>query len=276
MSFAGFFAALWLINLSFAMSGFSDLMAAAGDGGSGWTGMWQTGWMRASFLINGAGSIAYITVAPTFYHEALGLPMNRLFRVCYRLVYVVMLVFVGLLFIDQFRQTAMVVLNLLLFSVVLYGILLIALGYRRITERSLRRAVVTFIIMAAVFFPLMFIEAWPVPEGSSGLVGRLNHFALPSFYALLSILAVPFILKRLGRPPFWADGGPTTHFILDYGLSEREGEVLSRLCTGLSNREIADLLFISPKTVENHLSNIFSKTGVSSRLQLLTLLLSNR
>ncbi len=49
------------------------------------------------------------------------------------------------------------------------------------------------------------------------------------------------------------------------GLTEREVEVLSLVAVGLSNKEIALDLHLSPKTVSRHLSNIFAKIGVSSR-----------
>jgi ATP/maltotriose-dependent transcriptional regulator MalT len=50
-----------------------------------------------------------------------------------------------------------------------------------------------------------------------------------------------------------------------HGLSPREREVLDLVAGGLTNREIADQLFLSEKTVARHLSNIFAKLGVSSR-----------
>gem|GEM_PF-782750 len=49
------------------------------------------------------------------------------------------------------------------------------------------------------------------------------------------------------------------------GLTEREAEVLRLVVSGKTNREIALDLFLSHKTVARHLSNIFSKLGVSSR-----------
>ncbi|TYL53068.1 response regulator transcription factor [Agromyces mariniharenae] len=49
------------------------------------------------------------------------------------------------------------------------------------------------------------------------------------------------------------------------GLSAREAEVLRLVAAGETNREIASDLFLSEKTVERHLSNIFGKLGVSSR-----------
>lgn len=49
------------------------------------------------------------------------------------------------------------------------------------------------------------------------------------------------------------------------GLSPRETEVLELVAAGMTNRTIADELFISEKTVARHVSNIFGKLGLSSR-----------
>lgn len=50
-------------------------------------------------------------------------------------------------------------------------------------------------------------------------------------------------------------------------LTPRELEVLQLLAQGMSNRAIAESLFISERTVQAHLTSIFSKTQVSSRLE---------
>ncbi|MFT4036804.1 MAG: LuxR C-terminal-related transcriptional regulator [Thermomicrobiales bacterium] len=52
------------------------------------------------------------------------------------------------------------------------------------------------------------------------------------------------------------------------GLTAREREVLTQLVRGKSNREIADSLFISERTVKKHLANAFHKTGAQNRFAL--------
>jgi DNA-binding NarL/FixJ family response regulator len=51
-------------------------------------------------------------------------------------------------------------------------------------------------------------------------------------------------------------------------LTEREQEVARLVGEGATNREIAQLLFLSPKTVERHLSNMFKKVGARNRAEL--------
>ena len=53
-----------------------------------------------------------------------------------------------------------------------------------------------------------------------------------------------------------------------YGLTPRELEVVSCIVEGCSNRDIAKQFSISEETVKRHLSNVFDKTGVSTRLEL--------
>lgn len=49
------------------------------------------------------------------------------------------------------------------------------------------------------------------------------------------------------------------------GLTRREGEVLSWLSKGKANRDIAEILGLSPRTVDKHLEQIYAKLGVENR-----------
>lgn len=50
-----------------------------------------------------------------------------------------------------------------------------------------------------------------------------------------------------------------------YGLSEREADVMELVAKGAANSDVAKTLFISEKTVKNHINHIFAKLGVTSR-----------
>jgi Response regulator containing a CheY-like receiver domain and an HTH DNA-binding domain len=52
----------------------------------------------------------------------------------------------------------------------------------------------------------------------------------------------------------------------ELGLSKRETEVMELIADGCSNGEIAQRLFLSEKTVKNHVNRIYAKLGVDSRV----------
>jgi DNA-binding CsgD family transcriptional regulator len=61
-------------------------------------------------------------------------------------------------------------------------------------------------------------------------------------------------------------GGQEEAFIRQYlSLTTREAEVLIWIARGKSNRDISDILGISPRTVNKHLEQIFTKLGVENR-----------
>ncbi len=75
----------------------------------------------------------------------------------------------------------------------------------------------------------------------------------------------PAVAQRLIG--FFAAPTPTVPAQVFPDLTEREREVLALIAEGQGNQEIADQLFLSLKTVRNHVSNIFSKLQVADRAQ---------
>lgn len=59
-------------------------------------------------------------------------------------------------------------------------------------------------------------------------------------------------------------------------LTTRELEVLQQICLGLNNEEIAQKLFISPKTIKSHRSNLLEKTGCKNTPALILLAIKNK
>lgn len=90
------------------------------------------------------------------------------------------------------------------------------------------------------------------------------------FWALTVIIPAA---RMLNRPPGRDETESVPEeFTREFKLSRREREVLEKLCEGLSNRDIANALFVSPRTVENHIYSLYRKCGVGRRLELCNLL----
>ncbi|HEX3301553.1 MAG TPA: helix-turn-helix transcriptional regulator, partial [Thermomicrobiales bacterium] len=61
------------------------------------------------------------------------------------------------------------------------------------------------------------------------------------------------------------DDGPASGWWEPLGLTAREGEIFLLLRDRLTNKEIGDRLFISPRTASTHVASILAKLEVSSR-----------
>jgi len=76
--------------------------------------------------------------------------------------------------------------------------------------------------------------------------------------------------RRRGR-----GGTPVPAGLAALGVTTREADVLTLVATGLTNPQIADRLYISPRTVKSHLETLLRKTGSTGRTQLATLATAN-
>ena len=71
------------------------------------------------------------------------------------------------------------------------------------------------------------------------------------------------LLRRVGAPvPRPAGDGDLPGPLRALGVTEREADVLRLVAQGLGNREIAERMFLSPRTVEKHVASLLSKTGL--------------
>lgn len=109
-----------------------------------------------------------------------------------------------------------------------------------------------------------------IEAGASGyLVKSATHDELVNAIQVVhkgEALIHPAITKRIMEEFIHLTRGKVKE-TQNFGLTEREMEVLEHLCQGASNKEIAEKLFISLKTVKSHLRSIFKKLHVSDRTQ---------
>ena len=76
--------------------------------------------------------------------------------------------------------------------------------------------------------------------------------------SLLDPIVTARVIERLRNPP---------HDSLTDSLSPQEATILSHLADGLTNRQIAEQMFLAEKTVKNYVSNLLSKLGMDHRTQ---------
>lgn len=84
------------------------------------------------------------------------------------------------------------------------------------------------------------------------------------------------LLRRAGVPQRRIRGfTPVPEALAEMGVTGREVDVLCHLAEGLTNKAIAERLFISPRTVKSHVEHLLAKTVLESRVQLASLAISH-
>jgi DNA-binding CsgD family transcriptional regulator len=261
---------LFLLSLFLLLLGFSLQLYARIVG-------WQElpAARHSVWILFAAGGLCFIYWAPPFYHSLLGLPFSGPLRAAFfALDALASAAALANLLLPALAFTG-VALNLLLFALVLYGLVLIAANLPKIGERSLRRALTLFFALSLAFFPLMYVDAAMAYLPALAGFAFLEGLAQPLYFLVLNALTIVFELRYLNRPAYAEKDRLTEHFVSAFRLTAREQEIVRLLLEGTGVREIGQRLFISPKTVENHVYSIYQKLGVKSRVQLYRLIRAN-
>ena len=115
-------------------------------------------------------------------------------------------------------------------------------------------------------FPIVFLSGTRTESSDrvAGLLLGADDYIVKPFDHDELLVRVRRLISRGNGTPAVSKAEPTSP---DLSLTRREQEVLELLSAGLQQREIAKLLFISPKTVATHIQRILSKLGVHSRAE---------
>ena len=139
---------------------------------------------------------------------------------------------------------------------------------RRRLARGLGRvyALSLAVLGLALVLPRTVVSSHPALANAipAGLMFLVNFPALAYLRRVLPACPVPAI----------PEARISAAGLADAGLSAREEEIVRLVAHGLGNQEIGQKLFISPKTVKNHMTSIYAKTGARNRVQLANRLLS--
>ncbi len=159
------------------------------------------------------------------------------------------------------------ILIILFFSFVIYSIQ-IAFNLKYIDNLDLKRALKVLALLIIIVIPLqMLIIIFLKQTVIIFLTRNLFYFAI-------NITSIIFAAKYffIETPSITGPIEISGHFINKFAITGREKEVIELLLSGLFIKEISAKLGRSFKTVNNHIYNIYRKTSVSSKLELLNLI----
>lgn len=82
-------------------------------------------------------------------------------------------------------------------------------------------------------------------------------------------LRLPVWAERAGKELRATGAAPRTRIGSTDALTPQERQIARAVAEGATNREVAAKLFLSPRTVDYHLRKVFTKLGISSRVELI-------
>jgi DNA-binding CsgD family transcriptional regulator len=157
------------------------------------------------------------------------------------------------------------------YSLVLLWVMLCAIRKHYRENRDHRYYIEEMAVYSAVTpWAAMTVFSWfQVTQLTEVLSTNTGFIFISAMFIRRSIL-LHRLEKRLyaGQAPYQNDPVKVEEYCRRYDLTRKETEISGLVCQGLIYREIADKLFISPRTVDKHIENIFEKVGVTNRVEL--------
>ncbi len=124
-----------------------------------------------------------------------------------------------------------------------------------------------YVLLTAIFLILKIMSAY---------MYYLFPTSIPIFILFFFLaVVIPLVYFYSQRDRFIemetskSESSSIDNLIARYGITRREREIIKEVCSGKSNQEIADALFISLQTVKDHTHRIYLKMGIKSRAQLI-------
>jgi DNA-binding CsgD family transcriptional regulator len=166
------------------------------------------------------------------------------------------------------RQIIIIFVNVQLALTIGASLAVLALRLDDVRPLATQKAVRVFLVGTGGFLAV-FVADFLVTWFGVRQAAIFDNLGLPTYFLALNAGSFVFVARYLGSGPLIVRGKISPECRELYGMTAREIELAEKLLAGRSNQEIADELFISRKTVENHLYNIYQKLGVKNRVQFL-------
>ncbi len=151
---------------------------------------------------------------------------------------------------------------------IVYCLIVMLYNRNSIENKLVKSAVFTFSIISFTTVPLLVLSALFTSWRSLAFsIIETAYYIMHLVFMFIAIEKADEDEKNRKR-----EGEPTYEDFAEFKITEREFEVIKLIKKGMTNKEIGYELKISVNTVSNHIANIFQKTGVKSRIDLLNVL----
>jgi DNA-binding NarL/FixJ family response regulator len=142
---------------------------------------------------------------------------------------------------------------------------------KELTDKELRKTVINFGIIFLTVYTLDFLIAFRI------LLAQVVYYLYPLMDFSVNLPALVYLKYALDNyykehPLMPENEVDLDRFFSQHNISNREQEIIHLILKGKSNRDIEDELYISLRTVKNHIYNIYKKLGVKSRWQLINMI----
>lgn len=152
---------------------------------------------------------------------------------------------------------------------IVYCLVVMLYNRNSIENKLVKSAVFTFSIISFTTVPLLVLSALFISWRSLAFsIIETAYYIMHLVFMFIAIEKAEEDEKNHKK----REGEPTYEDFAEFKITEREFEVIKLIKKGMTNKEIGYELKISVNTVSNHIANIFQKTGVKSRIDLLNVL----
>ncbi len=221
------------------------------------------------------GLIMVMIILPRFLHSLIARPYSKLKSLLFPGLAFIQAIIIFFSRLYELEERLIIYFSIPFVFVFLYCLVFIGMSIGKIGNRILKNGIIVFFILSLLYFPLNILEMIRERYTFLNISYRFELFTLPLYFFALNLFSIIFALLFFNQPAFIEKGRVTDYFQRSYGISIRESEIIENIVSGMKNEDIADKLYISTKTVNNHIYNIFQKTGVKNRVQLVNLITTN-
>lgn len=228
------------------------------------------GWRIVFALFSGIGNLVLVLSIPVFVRGIVPAPLTRTRRALGR-IGLGLLPLAGVL--DE--ATGLDVLRIIndtgVASLLLVGTVMLIIGYGSIGEPETRRMVRRMTLVTVGMLALIGGQIAVINLVAAAREFRHVRFMQVLYYLGMLGVVLVYAVKYLFRPVGSLDAVIAEQFLERYGISRREHDIITMVMQGYANRAIGERLFISDRTVKNHISSIYRKTGAVNKVQLLNM-----